>query len=60
MWRAWVDRQLRVQDELRGQLSGGGDRDDLVVVTVDDQRWDIELLEVLGERSISEKTLMQS
>ena len=47
--RALVDLQRRALDHLGRQHGRGADRHDLVVVAVEDQRRDVELLEILGE-----------
>ena len=46
---ARVDLHGRVLHECRRSVSRGSDRQDLVVVAVDDERGDVELLEVLRE-----------
>src|ERR1700685_156140 len=54
VWRTCDDFQRRVFDDFRGQETGVGDRNDLVGVTVQDQRRDIDLLEVPGEVGLGE------
>src|ERR1035437_6902513 len=44
-----VDLQDRVLDECGRGVSRGADRHDLVVVSMNDEGWHVELLEVLGE-----------
>ncbi len=44
--RARIDLQGRVLDDLRGEQGRVTDWHDLVVVAVDDQGWNVELLEV--------------
>src|ERR1700720_2136571 len=55
VWRALVDLQLRVLDQLDGQQGGVTDRHDLVVVAVQDERRHVHLLEVLGEIRLGER-----
>src|SRR5262245_45937044 len=52
--RAFVDLELRLLDDLRGLERGSGDRHDLIVVTVDDQRRNVDLLQVLGQIGLRE------
>ena len=54
MWRARIINFLRTLDEPGRFLRRVLDGNDLVVLTVHDQGWDIELLEVLGEISLGE------
>src|SRR5258706_3671520 len=53
--RALVDLETRVLDQLGGEHGGGGNRDDLIVVAVDDERRDVELLQILGEVRLGER-----
>ncbi len=46
--RAWIDLQGGILDELGGEQGRVADWHDLVVVTVDNQGWNVELLEVFG------------
>src|SRR5262245_65928788 len=46
---AFVDLQRRPLDDLRGQERRCGDRHNLIVVAVNDQRRDVDLLQVFGE-----------
>src|SRR3989442_9283270 len=46
--RPLVDLELCALDELRLEKSRVGDRHDLVVVALDDQSWNVELLEVIS------------
>jgi hypothetical protein len=52
---ARIDLQRRFLDDLRRQQRRVRNRNDLVVVAMEDQRWDIDLLEVLGEVRIGER-----
>ena len=54
MGRARVRLQLGVRDELRGPRARVRERDDLVVLAVDDERRDVEPLQVLGEIRLGE------
>src|SRR5882724_6183397 len=49
-----VDLEPSVLDLLRGQHGGGPDRDDLIIVAVQDQGRHVELLEVLGVVGLGE------
>src|ERR1039457_6172493 len=51
---ACIDLKSRVFDEFGRGKSRGADRYDLVVVAVNDQRWDVEFLEVFGEVRLGE------
>ena len=53
--RACVDLERGVLDHLRRAVPADRDRHDLVVVAVDDQRRDVELLQVLGEVGLGER-----
>src|SRR6202048_2762115 len=48
MWGALVDLQSCALDELGLELAGIGEWHDLVVVALNDERWHVELLQVLG------------
>ena len=52
---ACIDLKSRVFDEFGRGKSRGADRYDLVVVAVNDQRWDVEFLEVFGEVRLRER-----
>ena len=52
---ALVDLQHRVLDELGLKQAGVGERHDLVVVALDDQRRDVDLLQVLGLIRLGER-----
>src|SRR5262245_15228450 len=45
---ALVDLQGRALDEFGLELAGGGERHDLVVIALDDERRHVDLLQVLG------------
>ena len=53
--RAGIDLELRVFDQLRGQHGGGADRDDLIVVAMEDQCRDVDFLAVGGEIRFRER-----
>ena len=53
--RALVDLQFRTLDQFDLELAGIGERYDLVVVALDDQRRDIDLLEILGLVGLRER-----
>ena len=46
---AGINLQRRIRHEFRRELRGCVDGYDLVVIAVNDERWHIELLQVLGE-----------
>ena len=52
--RALVDLQLCLPDQLRCEQRGRSDRNDLVVVAVDDARRNVDLLQVIGEVGLRE------
>lgn len=44
MIRAWIDLQRRILNELGRDVGGCADRDDLVVVAMDEKRRNVDLL----------------
>ena len=54
MWRAGVDLEDGPLDQLRRQHGRRGDRYDLIVVAMQDQRWDVELRQVFGQVGLRE------
>src|SRR3954462_3293776 len=52
--QAWIDFQLGALDQLRRHHRGRADWDDLIVVAVDDQRRQVEFLEIFREISFGE------
>ena len=52
--RTWIDLQNRTFDDLRGEQSRVGNRYNLVVVAMDDERRNVELLEVFGQVRLGE------
>src|SRR3954468_11194864 len=52
--RTGIDLQHRALDDLGGGPAGGVDGDDLIVVTVDDQRRDVDPLQVFGQIGLGE------
>ena len=57
--KAFVDLQLGLLEQLRGQQRRVGDLHDLVVVAVHDQRWRVGRLWVLV-KSVAENALIRS
>src|SRR5437867_8844538 len=62
-WSLWVEQAVRralenletcVLDQLRGKQGRGTDRQDLVVVAVDDEGWHVEPPEIFGEVRLRE------
>src|SRR5580704_7874180 len=49
MRKAWIHLKRRTLHKLYGLQGRRGDRHDLVVITVKNERWHVELLEVFGE-----------
>src|SRR5438094_9203774 len=52
--RALVDLETCVLDQLGGTQGGGPDRDDLIVIAVDDEGRHVELPEIPGEVGLGE------
>src|ERR1019366_3804517 len=50
----WIDLQLGILDDLRGLQTCRADRDDLVIVAMQDEGWHVELLEVLRKIRLRE------
>jgi hypothetical protein len=55
MWRALVDLKLRILDDLGGEHRADPDRYDLVVVAMQDQRRNVEPLEVFVQVRFRER-----
>ena len=49
MWKTWINFQRGSFNDLGRQKTGGDDRDNLIGITVEDERRHIELLEILGK-----------
>lgn len=55
MWRAGIDLQNSIFDELRRMKRRSTDWNDLVVVAVNDQCWHIYLLQIFSEIRLRER-----
>jgi len=55
VWRAWIVEFFRALDDFRGLVSRITDRNNLIVLTMQDQRRNIKLLEIVSEIGFGER-----
>lgn len=57
MWRTRIVELFRVLDDSRGLVSRIFDGNNLIILTMQDQRWNIKLPEILSEVGFGKRTL---